>query len=98
MLYADDTGIVSKSAENLAKISVIVTVFAPADLTVPEPKTEKMQFRTLNKVFLTPPLLIGAAGQIYIYIYIYTQTMHFLYLGAVLSTQAPTLCRILTTD
>ena len=71
MLYADDTGIVSKSAENLAKISVIVTVFAPADLTVPEPKTEKMQFRTLNKVFLTPPLLIEAAGQIYIYIYIY---------------------------
>ena len=37
MLYADDAGIVSKSAEGLAKmITVIVTVFEDANLTVLE--------------------------------------------------------------
>ena len=35
MLYADDAGIVSKSAEDLAKMmTVIVTVFEAAGLTV----------------------------------------------------------------
>ena len=65
MLYADDAGIVSDSVENLAKISVIVTVLESADLTVPEPKTEKMPLRTFNKVLPTPPLFIEAASQIY---------------------------------
>ena len=37
MLYADDAGIVSKSAEGLAKMmTVIVTVFEAAGLTVSE--------------------------------------------------------------
>ena len=41
MLYADDAGIVSKSAEGLAKVmTVIVTVFEAAGLTVSEKKTE----------------------------------------------------------
>ena len=40
MLYADDAGIVSKSAEGLAKVmTVIVTVFEAAGLTVSEKKT-----------------------------------------------------------
>ena len=41
MLYADDAGIVSKSAEGLAKLmTVIVTVFEAAGLTVLENKTD----------------------------------------------------------
>ena len=42
MLYADDVGIVSKSAEGLAKLrAVIATVFEATALTVPEKKIEK---------------------------------------------------------
>ena len=45
MLYADDAGIVSKSAEGLAKMmTVIVTVFEAAGLTVSE-NTETMLLR-----------------------------------------------------
>ena len=40
MLWADDAGIVSKSAEDLAKMTAIVTVFEASDLTVSEKKTE----------------------------------------------------------
>ena len=40
MLYADDGGIVSKSAEGLAKMMTVVTVFEAAGLTVSEKKTE----------------------------------------------------------
>ena len=47
MLYADDAGIVSRSAEGLAKImTVIATVFEAAGLTVSESKTETMLLRT----------------------------------------------------
>ena len=47
MLYADDAGVVSKSAEGLAKMmTVIVTVFEAAGLTVREKKTETMLLRT----------------------------------------------------
>ena len=47
MLYADDAGIVPKSAEGLARMmTVIVTVFEAADLTVSEKKTETMLLRT----------------------------------------------------
>ena len=46
MLYANDAGIVSKSADGLAKMmTVIVTVFEAAGLTVSE-KTEAMLLRT----------------------------------------------------
>ena len=42
MLYADDAGIVSKSAQGLAKMmTVVVTVFEAAGLTVSE-NTETM--------------------------------------------------------
>ena len=47
MLYADDAGIVSKSAEGLAKMmTVIVTVFEAAGFTASEKKTETMLPRT----------------------------------------------------
>ena len=61
-LYADDAGVVSKSPENLAKVSVIVIVFESAYLTVPETKTETMLFRTLNEILPAPPLVVEAAG------------------------------------
>ena len=60
MLYADDAGIVSKSAEGLAKMmTVIVTVFEAADLAVPEKKTETMLLRTPNQEIRTSPLVVN---------------------------------------
>ena len=65
MLYADDAGIVSKSADGLAKMmTVIVTVFEAAGLTVSE-KTETMRLRTPDQSPGTSPLVIEAAGQRY---------------------------------
>ena len=47
MLYADDAAIVSKSAEGLAKMmTIIVTVFEAAGLTVSGKKAEIMLLRT----------------------------------------------------
>ena len=76
MLYADDASIMSKSAEGLAKMmTVVVTVFEAAGLTVSEKKTETMLLRTPNQAIRTSPLVVEAAGQMYM------QTMNFLYLG-----------------
>ena len=66
MLYADDSGIVSKSAEGLAKmITVIVTIFEAAGLTVSEKKTETMLPRALDQEPCTSLLVIEATGQRY---------------------------------
>ena len=66
-LYTDDAGVVSKSAEGLAKmITVLVTVFEAAGLTVSEKKTETMLLQTPDQTTLVPPLVIQAAGQRYI--------------------------------
>ena len=63
MLYADDAGVVSKSAEGLAKMmTVIVTVFEAAGFTVSEKKTETMLLRTPDPARWTSPLVIEAAG------------------------------------
>ena len=68
-----------KSAEGLAKMmTVIVTVFEGAGLTVSENKTGTMLLRTLNQVLPTSPLVVEAAGQTYM------QTMQFLYLGGLI--------------
>ena len=76
MLYADDAGIVFKSAEGLAKMmTVFVTVFEAAGLTVSEKKTETLLLRTPDQAPCTSPLVIEAAGQRY------RQTTQFLYLG-----------------
>ena len=83
MLYADDAGIASRSAEGLAKmITVIVTVFEAAGLTVSERKTENMLLRTPGQTSLAPPLVIEAASQRY------RQTNQFLYLGGVIHESA----------
>ena len=56
-------------------MTVIVTVFEAAGLTVSERKTETMSLRTPGQMFLAPPLVIEAAGQRY------RQTNQFLYHG-----------------
>ena len=83
MLYADDAGIVSNSAEGLAKMmTVIVTVvFEAAGLTVSE-KTETMLLRTPDQAPCTSPLVIEAAGQRY------RQTTQVLYLGSFIDASA----------
>ena len=83
MLYAGDAGIVSKSAEGLAKImTVIVTVFEAAGLTVSEKKTETTLLPTPNQALRTSPLVVEAAGQRYM------QTMQFLHLDGVVDASA----------
>ena len=53
-----------KSAEGLAKMmTVIVTVFEAAGLTVSAKKTETMMLRTPDQALRTSPLVIEAAGQ-----------------------------------
>ena len=85
MLYAEDAGIVSNSAEGLAKMmTVIVAVFEAPGLTVSEKKTETMLLRTPKKAMWTSPLAVEAAGQRYM------QTMQLLYLGGLVDA-APTL-------
>ena len=67
MLYADDAGIVSLSAEGLEKMmTVIVTVCEAAGLTVSETKTETMLLRTPSQAIRTSPLVVDAAGQKYL--------------------------------
>ena len=83
MLYADDAGIVSKSGEGFAKmLTVIVTVFEVAGLTVSTTKTETMLLRTPNQEIRTSPLVVKSAGQRYM------QTMQFLYLGDLVDASA----------
>ena len=66
MLYDDNAGIVSKSAEGLAKMmTVTVTVFEAAGLTVSEKITEAMLLRTPDQAPCTSPLVTEAAGQKY---------------------------------
>ena len=60
MPYADDARIMSMSAEGLAKMmTVIVTVFVAAGLTVSE-KTETMLLRTPDHAPCSSPLVIEA--------------------------------------
>ena len=55
MLYADDAGIVYRSSEGLAMMmTVIVTAFEAAEITVSKKKTETI---TVNKVLVFSPVL-----------------------------------------
>ena len=79
MLFADDAGIVSKSAEGLARtMAVIVTVFEATVLTVSAKKTETMLLQTRSLASRAPPFVIEAAGQRY------KQTMKFMCLGGLI--------------
>lgn len=66
MLYADDAGIVPKSAEALAEMmTMIVTVFEAAGFTVSEKKTEMVLPGSPDQTPPATPLIIEAAGQMY---------------------------------
>ena len=76
MLYVNDAGIQSKSAEGLAKVmTVTIAVFEAAGLTVSEKETETMLLRTSNQAPQKSALVIEAAGQRY------RQKLLFLHLG-----------------
>ena len=82
MLYADDAGVVSRSAEGLARMmTVIVEVLGEFGLTVSEKKTATlvMHVRETRKPLPLPPspLTIEAAGQRY------AQTFKLQYLGGI---------------
>ena len=82
-MYTNDAGIVSKSAEGLAKMmTVIVTAFEAAGLAISDTKTGTTLLRTTDHPTLAPPLVIEAARQTY------TQTAHFLYLGRIIHENA----------
>ena len=72
-----------KPAEGLAKMmTVVVTVFEAADLTVSENKTETMLLRKPDHAPRTSPLVIEVAGQRY------RQATQFLYLGGRINASA----------
>ena len=82
MLHADGAGVVSKSAEGRANMmTVVVTGFEAAGLTVSEKKTGTMLMRTPDQAPRTPPLIIPATGQRY------RQTTQFLYLGGLVDAR-----------
>ncbi|CAB1113911.1 unnamed protein product [Ectocarpus sp. CCAP 1310/34] len=86
MLYADDAGVVSKSADGLARMmTIIVEVFREFGLTVSERKTETLVMRVKERQRPPPPpppvLTIEAAGQRY------AQTTEFRYLGGLINEQ-----------
>ena len=75
MHYADATGVVSQSPEQLRKMmGVIVVVCAAFGLTVSEAKTEIMCLRAKRMPESTATLSVDAAGQVY------NQTSEFVYL------------------
>ena len=81
MMYAADTGIVSKPAEGLARmITAFVAVFEAADLIVSETKTKTLLLQ--NQALRTSPLAIEATGQMY------RQTMQVWYRGGFVATRA----------
>ncbi|CAB1097367.1 unnamed protein product [Ectocarpus sp. CCAP 1310/34] len=84
MLYADDAGVVSRSAEGLARMmTIIVEVFGEFGLTVSEKKTETLLMRKgqadTSQPAPPPPLTIEAAGQKY------AQKTEFRYLGGLVN-------------
>ena len=83
MLYADDAGVVSKSADGLARtMTIIVEVLREFGLTVSERKTETLLMRVKEKqppLLPPPPLIIEAAGQRC------AQTTEFRYLGGLVN-------------
>ena len=87
MLYSDDAGIVTKSTQGLAKMmTVIVTAFEGAGLTVMETKTDTMLPRTQeDQTPLAPPLVIEAVGQRYKQTAKFSHTM---YMGGIIHENA----------
>ena len=81
MLYADDTGVVSRSLEQPRKMmGVIVVVCVAFRLTVSEGKTEIMCLRAKGMPESTAIFSVEAADQMY------NQTNEFVYLGGTATT------------
>ena len=82
-MYADDAGVVSKSAEGFAKrMTVIVTVFEAAGFPISGNKTKRVLLQTPGQTTLASPPVIEAAGQRY------RQTAQLLYLGNIINENA----------
>ena len=76
MLYADDTGVISQSPEQVRKMmGVIVVVCVAFGLAVSEANSEIMRLRTKGVPESTAIFSVEAAGQVY------NQTNKFVYLG-----------------
>ena len=76
MLYADNTGVVPQSPEQLRKMmGAIVVVCAVFGLTVSEAKTAIMCLRAKGMPESIATFSVEAAGQVY------NQTNEFVYLG-----------------
>ena len=89
MLCADDAGIMSKSAKDLARMmTAVVTVFEAAGLTVSETKTETVLLYTPNQVLPTSSLVVETAGQSYMH------TMQFLHFGDLIDAKADIMLEI----
>ena len=73
-------------------MTVIVTVFEDAGLTVSEKRIETMLLRTLDQTTHTPPLVIETADQRY------KQTAQLLHLGSIIHENADLPLEIDTTD
>ena len=79
MLYADDTGIVSRSPEGLEKmVTVIASACSAFGLTVSDAKTNIMCLQSNGEGHV--PFTVTAAGQVY------NQTVEFVCLGGTIST------------
>ena len=63
VLYTDDKDIASRWNEGFAEMmSVTVTVYEEAGLTIPEMRPETMLLRAPNQVLPTPPLIVEAGS------------------------------------
>ena len=83
MLYADDTGVVSESPEQLRKmVGVFVVVCAAFGLTVSEAKTEVMSLRTKGMPESIVIFSVEAADQVH------NEMNEFVYLGVDLNYNA----------
>ena len=89
MLYADDTGVISRSLEQLRKMmGVIVVVCAAFCLTVSEAETEITCLRAKGMPESTAIFSVEAADQIY------NQTNEFVYLGGNVNHNADLLIEV----
>ena len=87
LLYADDSGIVSKSREDLAKMTVIVTVFDTCRYHRARTDNRDNAAPHTQQGSPVPAALCRGVGP-----EMYLQTMHSLYLGVFISMHAPTSC------
>ena len=87
MLYADDADIASNLTEDLSKMTGIVTAFEKQICCARNEKGDNAAPQCHQRSCGPDARFLSVGPEIYL------QTMHSLYLGAVLSSHAPSLCR-----